>query len=321
MSVKIRLARGGAKKRPFYSIVIADVRSPRDGRFIEKVGTYNPMLPREHPDRVTLKQDRIRHWLDRGARPTDRVARFLGQAEMLPAPAIRETPKKSAPKVKAQERLKEAAEAAAAAEAESAAMPIDNRSELDRTLVCVGEIVAPHGVRGLVRVRSFTADPGTIGALGRLTAADRGRTFGLTLLSPHRGQWLARVDGVDDRDAALALSGTRLHVDRATLPPTDEEEFYHADLIGLRAERSDGSLLGAVRAVHDFGAGDVLEIVPATGLGARTTMMIPFTRTAVPVIDLTGGRLVIEPPAGLLDGARHKSSGDGEASKARRATG
>ena len=121
MSVKIRLARGGAKKRPFYSIVIADVRSPRDGRFIEKVGTYNPMLPREHPDRVTLKQDRIRHWLDRGARPTDRVARFLGQAEVIEAPAIRETPKKSAPKAKAQERLKEAAEAAsAAAEADGA---------------------------------------------------------------------------------------------------------------------------------------------------------------------------------------------------------
>jgi small subunit ribosomal protein S16 len=115
MPVKIRLARGGAKKRPFYSIVIADGRSPRDGRFIERVGTYDPMLPREHPDRIRLQPERIRHWLDRGATPTDRVAKFLGQAEIIPMPAYRETPKKSAPKAKAQERLKQQQEAAAAA--------------------------------------------------------------------------------------------------------------------------------------------------------------------------------------------------------------
>ena len=124
MSVKIRLSRGGAKKRPFYRIVIADARDPRDGRFIERVGTYNPMLPREHPERVTLKTDRVKHWLERGAQPTDRVARFLGQAEMIPVPAIRETPKKSTPKAKAQERERERqerAEAAAAATNEAPA--------------------------------------------------------------------------------------------------------------------------------------------------------------------------------------------------------
>ena len=181
-------------------------------------------------------------------------------------------------------------------------MPPDNRPGLGSTLICVGEIVAPHGVRGLVRVRSFTADPNAVASLGPLTDADGRRTFGLTLLSPHRGQWLARVEGVDDRDAALALRGTRLHVDRAVLPPPGEEEFYHADLIGLRAERADGSPLGVVRAVHDFGAGDVLEIVPPPGRGGRTTMMVPFTRAVVPVIDLAGGRLVVEPPEGLLDG-------------------
>ncbi len=115
MALKIRLARGGAKKRPFYSIVVADARSPRDGRFLEKVGTYNPMLARDHAERVTLKEERIRHWLGVGAQPTDRVARFLGDAGLAPKPERRETPVTSAPKAKAQARAKEAAEAAAAA--------------------------------------------------------------------------------------------------------------------------------------------------------------------------------------------------------------
>jgi small subunit ribosomal protein S16 len=115
MSLKIRLARGGAKKRPFYSIVVADARSPRDGRFIEKLGTYNPMLERGHADRVTLKEERIKHWLGVGALPTDRVARFLGDAGIAEKPPQRETPLKSTPKAKAQERAKAAEEAAAAA--------------------------------------------------------------------------------------------------------------------------------------------------------------------------------------------------------------
>src|SRR5256714_10833980 len=115
MSLKIRLARGGAKKRPFYSIVVAESRSPRDGRFIEKLGTYNPMLERGHADRVTLKEERIKHWLGVGAQPTERVTRFLGEAGIVEKPAIRETPAKSAPKAKAQARAKEAHEAAAAA--------------------------------------------------------------------------------------------------------------------------------------------------------------------------------------------------------------
>ncbi len=115
MSLKIRLARGGAKKRPFYSIVVADARSPRDGRFIEKLGTYNPMLERGHADRVTLKEERIRHWLGVGAQPTERVARFFGDAGLVSTPEIRETPAKSAPKAKAQARAQEAEEAAAAA--------------------------------------------------------------------------------------------------------------------------------------------------------------------------------------------------------------
>src|SRR5271156_5703048 len=109
MSLKIRLSRGGAKKRPFYSIVISDARSPRDGRFIERVGTYNPMVEKDHPERIVLKSERIAHWLSVGAQPTDRVARFLGDAALIPAPARRDTPKQSAPGQKAIERAKERA--------------------------------------------------------------------------------------------------------------------------------------------------------------------------------------------------------------------
>ena len=112
MSVKIRLARGGAKKRPFYAVVIADSRSPRDGRFVERVGSYNPMLPKDHPDRVVLKEERVRHWLSVGATPTDRVARFLGQKGLAEMPPVKDNPKKATPKAKAQERLKAAQEAA-----------------------------------------------------------------------------------------------------------------------------------------------------------------------------------------------------------------
>ena len=118
MSLKLRLSRGGAKKRPYYRIVVADSRMPRDGRYIERVGTYNPMLPQEHPDRIKLDSDRIKHWLGVGAQPSDRVARFLGQAEIIPMPAISETPKKSAPRTKTLERMREV-EAAAAAKAEA----------------------------------------------------------------------------------------------------------------------------------------------------------------------------------------------------------
>ena len=123
MATRIRLARGGSKKRPFYSIVAADVRAPRDGRFIEKLGTYNPLLKKDNENRVTLNKERIQHWLDHGALPTDRVLRFLDEAGMMKRDA-RNNPKKAEPGKKAQERIAEKAqkeedakEAAAAAEA------------------------------------------------------------------------------------------------------------------------------------------------------------------------------------------------------------
>lgn len=126
MSLRIRLARGGAKKRPYYRIVVADSRMPRDGRFIERVGSYNPMVAKDHPERIVLKEDRIKHWLSVGALPSDRVARFLGAAEIAPKPAIPGQTKKNQPKAKAQERLKEAAEKAKeAAEAPAEEAPAE----------------------------------------------------------------------------------------------------------------------------------------------------------------------------------------------------
>lgn len=121
MSLKIRLSRGGAKKRPFYKIVLADSRSPRDGKFLEKLGTYNPMLPSDHAERLVLKEERIKHWLSVGAQPTDRVAKFFADAGYMPARARAEQTKKPQPKAKAQERLKEQQKAAEAAAAEAAA--------------------------------------------------------------------------------------------------------------------------------------------------------------------------------------------------------
>jgi len=118
--VVIRLARGGAKKRPFFHIVVADARSPRDGRFIEKLGTYNPLLPREHAQRITLDKERIAHWLKVGAQPSDRVARFLATAELMKPRERRDQSKKPQPRAKAQERMKAAAAAAEAAPAEAA---------------------------------------------------------------------------------------------------------------------------------------------------------------------------------------------------------
>lgn len=121
MALKIRLARGGAKKNPYYRIVVAESRRARDGAFIEKVGTYNPLLDQADENRVTAKADRVKYWISVGAKPSDRVALLLSGLGLCEKPAITETPKKSAPKKKAQERLKAASEAAAASESAEAA--------------------------------------------------------------------------------------------------------------------------------------------------------------------------------------------------------
>ena len=130
MALKIRMSRGGSKKRPFYRIVVADSRMPRDGRFIERLGTYNPLLPKEGGERVKLDTDRAKHWLDQGAKPSDRVARFLDDAGLWKREA-RNNPQKGQPGIKAQERLeaqKEAEEAAKQAAEEAAAAPAEEEA-------------------------------------------------------------------------------------------------------------------------------------------------------------------------------------------------
>jgi small subunit ribosomal protein S16 len=124
--LKIRMSRGGAKKRPFYKIVIADSRRPRDGKFIEKVGFFNPLLPKDKKERLNLDTDRIKYWLSQGAQPSDRVARFLGQENIIPMPAQKNNPIKAKPKKKAQEKLKAAEEAKKAAEAAAAAPAVES---------------------------------------------------------------------------------------------------------------------------------------------------------------------------------------------------
>lgn len=128
MTVRIRLARGGSKKRPYYHIVAADQRAPRDGRYIEKLGAYNPLLPQDHKDRLVLDTEKVSAWLSKGAQPTERLQKLFANLGLCAAPKISDQPKKSAPKAKALERIKEreaktaaAAEAAAAANAESSA--------------------------------------------------------------------------------------------------------------------------------------------------------------------------------------------------------
>lgn len=150
--------------------------------------------------------------------------------------------------------------------------------------VLVGEIGRPHGVRGLVKLRSFTADPAAIDQYGPLTDEAGQQRLVLSVLA----EGLARIEGVADRDAAARLTGTRLYVERDRLPPPEEDEFYLADLIGLHAETPAGEALGIVRAVEDHGAGSFLVL--------EADRMVPFTRACVPSVDLAARRLVVELP-------------------------
>lgn len=167
-----------------------------------------------------------------------------------------------------------------------------------RDMVCVGAVAGAHGVRGLVRIKSFTERPEDIVAYGPLTDESGERCMVLTLVGRSKGQLLARVEDVADRDAAEALKGFRLYVPRAALPEPEADSFYQGDLIGLAAEYPDGRPLGQVRALHDFGAGPVLELTLAAG----GSVMLPFTQAVVPLVDVGGGCLVVDPPAGLMPG-------------------
>jgi 16S rRNA processing protein RimM len=171
------------------------------------------------------------------------------------------------------------------------------------SLVCLGAIAGAHGVRGLVRLKSFTARAQDVAAYGPLQDASGARQFELALVGASRGALIARIRGVEDRNAAERLRGEKLYVARDRLPPTEAGEFYHADLIGLAVARDDGTPFGRVTAVHDFGGGPSLEIERAAG----DSVMVPFTSAVVPVIDIAGGRIVVAPPDGLLDAAPRRT--------------
>jgi 16S rRNA processing protein RimM len=174
--------------------------------------------------------------------------------------------------------------------------------------VCLGVVGRPHGVKGLVRIRPFTEDPKAIAAYGPLTDRKTGRKFTVSVANVTKDMVIARIEGIEDRDAADTLKGTELWADRAALPEIDEEEaFYHHDMIGLRAVGQDGEEIGEVVAIENYGAGDLLELRTLEG----RLVLVPFTRAAVPEVDIEGGRVVIEPAAGLLDEDEPPHDADG----------
>ncbi len=181
--------------------------------------------------------------------------------------------------------------------------------------VCVGVIAGVRGLSGDVWIKSFTANPEDVAAYGPVSDQTGERLFRIRVVGQAKGRVVARIDGIADRTAAEALKGEKLYVPRDALPAPDEDEYYHADLIGLRAvlaggdgpTEGGGGDLGRVRAVHEFGAGTVIEIEgPASGVH-----MVPFTREAVPVVDVAAGRLEVAPIAGLIDPVSDHESGAG----------
>jgi 16S rRNA processing protein RimM len=160
-------------------------------------------------------------------------------------------------------------------------------------LTCVGAIAGGFGVQGEVRLKSFCAEPAAIASYGPLVTED-GRSFGVKGLRPIQGAFAARLTGVATREEAEALKGTRLYAPRDRLPPLADDEFYHADLIGLAVVDAGGAPLGTVRAILDHGAGDILEIARP----GAPDLLLPFTRAVVPTVDLAGRRIVADPPEG-----------------------
>jgi 16S rRNA processing protein RimM len=173
------------------------------------------------------------------------------------------------------------------------------------TRICLGQIGAAHGVRGEVRLHSFTAEPAAIANYGPLETED-GRTVAIEALRPAKDHFVATLSGVTDRDAAERLTNVKLYVPRERLPaPEEPNEFYHADLIGLAAVDRAGKKLGSVVALHNFGAGDLIEIKPD---GGGTTELIAFNEIDVPSVDLAAGRIVVTPSPLVGEGGEAKPS-------------
>ena len=163
--------------------------------------------------------------------------------------------------------------------------------------VCLGATAGAFGVKGEVRLKSFTAEPDDVAAYGALETEDGKKSFEITLTGQTKNGLTARLSGVATKEQADDLRGTRLYVDRTRLPEPEEDEFYHADLIGLDAYDTGGTHLGTVKAVHNHGATDLLELrLP----NSSATVLLPFTLEAVPTVDLASGRIVADPPEGLF---------------------
>lgn len=158
--------------------------------------------------------------------------------------------------------------------------------------ICVAKIGAAHGVRGEVKLWPFTEDPLAVLHYGPLSTKDGARQFEVARAREAKGHLVATLKGVASRNDAERLNGLELYIARDKLPPTDDDEYYHADLIGLAAESAAGEPIGRVVAIHNFGAGDIIEIAPPKG----PTLMLPFTNAVVPTVDIAQGRVVVEQP-------------------------
>ena len=163
-------------------------------------------------------------------------------------------------------------------------------------LICVGAISGAFGVKGEVRIKSFCADPAAIADYNPLVTED-GREFILGITRSVKGGFAAVISGIDNKEDADALKSTRLYTQRAKLPVLPDDEYYHSDLIGLVVVDTGGEVVGKIKSVHDHGAGDILEI---TGPGLKSEVLLPFTKAIVPTVDLTAGRIVIDPPEGAF---------------------
>ena len=316
MSLVIRMARAGTKKRPFYHIVVADSRSPRDGRFIERLGHFNPLLPKEKTERLKLDLEKVKAWMTKGAQPSDRVMRFLDAAGVMKRPK-RNNPEKAVPR-KERKAKEEAAKAAAARGA--------------RRRPAAGAAPAPPNRRE--RWRPALASVSRSGKSARRTAcAER---FGCVRSRPTRKR-SPDTDRSKPRTAASwkssrcgrprIISWRRFPAFAIAMPPSswrtssftcrangcrrssEADEFYHADLIGLSVVDRAGEKLGTVVAIHNFGAGDLIEM---RADGGGDTELVPFDETNVPAIEIAAGRIVVDPPqqlfkprAGRAGGADH----------------
>ncbi len=167
-------------------------------------------------------------------------------------------------------------------------------------LICVGAIGGAYGVQGEVRLKSFTSEPTAIAEYAPLYTEDQTREFDLVLTGRVKKGLSARMSGIVSKEEADALKGTDLFVPRDRLPSLPDDEFYHTDLVGLTVYDTGGALLGEVRSVQNHGASDLLEI---DGPGLKTTALLPFTRAAVPTVDLAAGKIIADPPEGLLPDA------------------